>query len=40
VVAGRTNRLASALMGRILPRRVATSIMGRTTRSLYGRSRS
>ena len=34
-IAGRGNRLASLLMHRLLPRRLAVEIMGRATRSLY-----
>lgn len=34
---GRGNRLAAALMKRLLPRRLATTVMGSATRRLYGR---
>jgi hypothetical protein len=36
-VAGRGNRVASFFMHRLLPRRVAVEIMGRTTRALYSK---
>jgi len=34
-IAGRGNRIGSLLMHRLLPRRVAVEIMGRTARSMY-----
>jgi len=35
-IAGRGNRIGSFVMNRLLPRRVAIEIMGRTTRAMYG----
>lgn len=37
VVPGRTNRLAAFVMRRLLPRRTAIEIMGRTLRGMYSR---
>jgi short-subunit dehydrogenase len=37
-IAGRGNRLGSFIMNRLLPRRVAVEIMGRTTRAMYSKS--
>ena len=36
-IAGRANRLASFVMTRLMPRKVAVETMGRTTRAMYGR---
>ncbi len=36
-IAGRTNRLAAAVMHRLLPRRALVQIMSRTTRAMYDR---
>ncbi len=36
-IAGRGNRLGSLIMHRLLPRRLAVEIMGRTTRSMYSK---
>lgn len=36
MVAGRANRLAAFLMHRVLPRRTAIRIMGRSARAMYG----
>jgi len=36
-VAGRVNRVAGFLMGRLLPRRVAVETIGRQTRAMYAR---
>lgn len=36
VVAGRSNRVAGLALSRVLPRRLAVRIMGRSTRTLYG----
>ncbi len=37
VIPGRTNRVAAFLMRRLLPRRVAITLMGRTMRAMYPR---
>ncbi|MEM1415010.1 MAG: SDR family NAD(P)-dependent oxidoreductase [Myxococcota bacterium] len=37
LVPGRANKLAGALMGRLLPRRTAVQLVTRQTRKLYGR---
>lgn len=37
IIPGRVNRLASLLLHRLLPRRLAITIMGKNTRSMYAR---
>jgi hypothetical protein len=39
-IAGRMNRLTSAFMHRLLPRRALIRMISRTTRAMYGRSRT
>jgi hypothetical protein len=39
LIPGRSNRAASMLMRRLLPRSLTVRIMGRTTRAMYGRGR-